>query len=130
VSDASSDLKMTDYSLVAMQWLYFEEPAAPKPFVGERHRSASKRTYITEDLLEDRFRFAALLSTLLAMDDQDPSLQYWPNHRLKILIPTWTVLIISTLFVVWRVVYGLRNSRRFMLSDYLLIIATVSNIAN
>jgi hypothetical protein len=84
--------------------------------------------YIAEDVLEDRFRFAALISALLTMDDQDASLQQWPNHRLKILIPTWTVLIISTLFVIWRVVYGLRSSRRFMLSDYLLIVATVSNI--
>jgi hypothetical protein len=53
--------------------------------------------------------------------------QEWPNKRLTILIPTWILMIISTMFVVWRVVYGLMNSRRFMLSDYLLIIATVSN---
>jgi hypothetical protein len=86
--------------------------------------------YITEDLLEYRFPFAGLLSALLTMDDQDASLQHWPNHRLKILIPTWTVLTISTLFVTWRVVYGLRNSRRFMVSDYLLIVATVSNVTN
>jgi uncharacterized membrane protein YqjE len=43
------------------------------------------------------------------MVEQDASLEHWPNQRLKILIPTWTVLIISTLFVIWRVVYGLRN---------------------
>jgi hypothetical protein len=61
------------------------------------------------------------------MANTDSALQDWPNQRLKILIPTWTVLIISTAFVIWRVLYGLRNARRFMLSDYLLIAATVSN---
>jgi hypothetical protein len=64
------------------------------------------------------------------MVEQDASLEHWPNQRLKILIPTWTVLIISTLFVIWRVVYGLRNARKFMLSDYLLIAATVSSPSN
>jgi hypothetical protein len=91
------------------------------------------RIYITgyvrriEGLLEDRFRFAGLQPNASpAMADQDASPQEWPNQHLKILIPTWTVVFISTVFVVWRVVYGLRNGRRFMLSDYLLIIATVS----
>ncbi|EAT83083.2 hypothetical protein SNOG_09818 [Parastagonospora nodorum SN15] len=54
----------------------------------------------------------------------DVAPQEWPNQRLKILIPSWTLMIISTIFVIWRVVYGLMKSRRFMLSDYLLIIAT------
>lgn len=58
------------------------------------------------------------------MSDTVP--QEWPNQRLKILIPTWTLMIISTMFVIWRIAYGLMQSRRFMLSDYLLIIATVS----
>lgn len=51
--------------------------------------------------------------------------QEWPNERLRVLIPTWTLLIISNAFVVWRVVYGLMKARRFMLSDYLLILASV-----
>jgi hypothetical protein len=74
------------------------------------------------------FHFLCLARVLIAqptMADVVP--QEWPNQRLKILIPTWVLMIISTMFVVWRVVYGLMNSRRFMLSDYLLIIATVSN---
>lgn len=50
----------------------------------------------------------------------------WPNERLKILIPTWSLLIISNLFVLWRVVYGFMKGRGFMLSDYLLILAAVS----
>jgi hypothetical protein len=60
------------------------------------------------------------------MADND-TVQEWPDQRLKILIPAWTLMIISSMFLVWRVVYGLQKSRRFMLSDYLLIIATVSD---
>jgi len=51
--------------------------------------------------------------------------QDWPNERLKILIPTWILCIISTGFVLWRIVYGLMQKRKFMTADYLLIIATV-----
>lgn len=53
-----------------------------------------------------------------------------PNDRLKVLVPAWTLMIISTAFLVWRVVYGFMNGRKFMLCDYLLIIATVSCIPN
>jgi hypothetical protein len=60
------------------------------------------------------------------MADNVASEQQWPNQRLKLLIPTWTLLIISTMFLVWRVVYGLMKGRRFMASDCLLIIAGVS----
>jgi hypothetical protein len=60
------------------------------------------------------------------MDASETLPQEWPNQRLKILIPCWVLLIISTFFVVWRVVYGIMQSRRFLLCDYLLIIATVS----
>jgi hypothetical protein len=51
--------------------------------------------------------------------------QEWPDERLKVLVPVWTLTLISTAFLVWRVVYGLR-SRKFIICDYLLIIATVS----
>lgn len=54
--------------------------------------------------------------------------QEWPNQRLKIMVPTWTLMIISTAFLVWRVVYGIMQRRRFMIADYLLIIATCLNI--
>ncbi|CAN9202843.1 unnamed protein product [Alternaria alternata] len=54
--------------------------------------------------------------------------QEWPDERLKVLIPVWTLTLISTAFLVWRVVYGLR-SRKFIICDYLLIIATGLNIA-
>ncbi|RYN23849.1 hypothetical protein AA0113_g2861 [Alternaria arborescens] len=53
--------------------------------------------------------------------------QEWPDERLKVLIPVWTLTLISTAFLVWRVVYGLR-SRKFIICDYLLIIATALNI--
>ncbi|KAB2102171.1 hypothetical protein AG0111_0g9542 [Alternaria gaisen] len=54
--------------------------------------------------------------------------QEWPDERLKVLIPVWTLTLISTAFLVWRVVYGLR-SRKFIICDYLLIIATALNIS-
>ena len=50
------------------------------------------------------------------------------NERIKVLVPAWTLMIISTAFLVWRVVYGFMNGRKFMLCDHLLIIATVSFI--
>ncbi|KAF9691253.1 hypothetical protein EKO04_010923 [Ascochyta lentis] len=62
------------------------------------------------------------------MDSDLGSLQQWPDQRLRIMIPTWTLLILSTTFLVWRVVYGLKQKRPFMVSDYLLIIAAALNI--
>ena len=52
----------------------------------------------------------------------------WPNERIKILVPAWTLMIISTAFLVWRVVYGFMHGRKFMICDYLLIIATVGSV--
>lgn len=52
--------------------------------------------------------------------------QEWPNQRLKVMIPMWTLLALSTIFLAWRIAYGFAQRRRFMLSDYLLIIAAVS----
>ncbi|CAO2649879.1 Nn.00g011710.m01.CDS01 [Neocucurbitaria sp. VM-36] len=60
------------------------------------------------------------------MADETP--QEWPNQRLKILIPTWTLLFISTGFLIWRVVYGVMQKRKFMICDYLLITATALNV--
>jgi hypothetical protein len=54
--------------------------------------------------------------------------QDWPNERIKILVPAWTLLIISSAFLLWRVVYGFMHGRKFMICDYLLIIATVGFI--
>ncbi|KAJ6285827.1 hypothetical protein J3E71DRAFT_210178 [Bipolaris maydis] len=58
----------------------------------------------------------------------DPVTQQWPNRRLEILIPMWSMTLIATVFLVWRVVYGFSQSRRFMTSDYLLIIAGALSI--
>ena len=60
------------------------------------------------------------------MDPTSAAAQDWPNHRLKILVPGWTLMILSSIFLTWRVIYGLRQGRKFMLCDYLLIIAAVS----
>ncbi|UPX19997.1 uncharacterized protein EKO05_0010244 [Ascochyta rabiei] len=62
------------------------------------------------------------------MDNILAASQSWPDQRLRIMIPTWTLLIISTVFLVWRGVYGVVQKRRFMASDYLLIIAAALNI--
>jgi hypothetical protein len=59
------------------------------------------------------------------MDPGDSAPQDWPNERVKILVPAWTLMIISSAFLVWRVVYGFMHGRKFMICDYLLIIATV-----
>ncbi|KAJ8110992.1 hypothetical protein OPT61_g6303 [Boeremia exigua] len=63
------------------------------------------------------------------MDTTSFEQQGWPNQRIKILIPSWTLMIISTAFLVWRVVYGFKQGRKFMVCDYLLIIATLMNIS-
>jgi hypothetical protein len=55
----------------------------------------------------------------------DTTTQEWPDQRLKILVPGMILMIISTFFVIWRVVYGIKGGRSFMICDYLLIIATV-----
>ncbi|KAF1846285.1 uncharacterized protein K460DRAFT_339379 [Cucurbitaria berberidis CBS 394.84] len=59
----------------------------------------------------------------------DAAPQEWPNHAVKILVPSYALMILSTGFVVWRIVYGVMQSRKFMACDYMLIIATALNIA-
>jgi hypothetical protein len=61
------------------------------------------------------------------MDPRSAAVQDWPNHALKILVPEWTLMIISSIFLTWRVIYGLQQGRKFMSCDYLLIIAAVSS---
>ncbi|KAF2622398.1 hypothetical protein BU25DRAFT_402772 [Macroventuria anomochaeta] len=63
------------------------------------------------------------------MDTTGSAQQDWPNERIKILVPAWTLMIISTAFLVWRVVYGFIHGRKFMICDHLLIIATLLNIS-
>jgi hypothetical protein len=55
----------------------------------------------------------------------DGAQQDWPNQRYRILVPTTTLAIIASLFLGWRCVYGLRNGRKFMVHDYLLITSWV-----
>ncbi|KAJ4357101.1 hypothetical protein N0V95_002757 [Ascochyta clinopodiicola] len=62
------------------------------------------------------------------MDNPGPATQDLANHGLKVLVPAWTLMIISTMFLMWRVVYGLMHGRKFMVCDYMLIIATLLNI--
>lgn len=52
--------------------------------------------------------------------------QDWPNRRHEILGSTAPIAFISTGFVIWRVVYGIRGKRKLLICDYLLIVAAVS----
>ncbi|KAF3035829.1 hypothetical protein E8E12_006436 [Didymella heteroderae] len=58
----------------------------------------------------------------------DPAAQEWPNHRLKVMVPMWSLLTVSTCFLVWRIAYGIKSRRRFLVCDYLLIVACCLNI--
>ena len=62
------------------------------------------------------------------MDTPGTAQQDWPNERIKVLVPAWTLMIVSTAFLVWRVVYGYMHGRKFLVCDYLLIIATVGSV--
>jgi len=57
-------------------------------------------------------------------DAQHP--QHWPDRRVGILAATVPICIISSLVLIWRVVYGIKTKRKLMLCDYLLVIAAVS----
>ncbi|CAE7022809.1 hypothetical protein PTTW11_03486 [Pyrenophora teres f. teres] len=54
----------------------------------------------------------------------------WPNRKMEILAPTTTLCVISTLFFIWRVAYGIKSKRRILIYDYLLTVAAVLNIAS
>lgn len=56
----------------------------------------------------------------------DTQQQEWPNRNLEILIPTTTLCVLSSLVLIWRLVYGVKQNRKLMLCDYLLILAAVS----
>ncbi|KAL6708788.1 hypothetical protein ACN47E_002484 [Coniothyrium glycines] len=58
----------------------------------------------------------------------DSTGQAFPDHRLKAMVPMWTLSIISTAFLLWRIAYGISSRRRFLVCDYLLIIACCLNI--
>jgi hypothetical protein len=60
----------------------------------------------------------------------DPAAQEWPNHRLKVMVPMWSLLTVSTAFLVWRIAYGIKSRRRFLVCDYLLIVACVSVLSS
>ncbi|KAF1931902.1 uncharacterized protein M421DRAFT_55219 [Didymella exigua CBS 183.55] len=59
----------------------------------------------------------------------EPATQEWPDHRLKVMVPIWSLLTVSTAFLVWRIAYGIKSGRRFLACDYLLIVACCLNIA-
>lgn len=56
----------------------------------------------------------------------DSGQQQWPNRRDEILGSTVPICIIATVFLIWRVVYGILSKRKLLLCDYLLVIAAVS----
>ncbi|KAF2708442.1 hypothetical protein K504DRAFT_535041 [Pleomassaria siparia CBS 279.74] len=54
--------------------------------------------------------------------------QEWPNRGLEIILSTTIVCVLSTLLLIWRIVYGLMQKRRLLLCDYLLVVATMMNV--
>ncbi|KAF2791288.1 hypothetical protein K505DRAFT_363963 [Melanomma pulvis-pyrius CBS 109.77] len=60
----------------------------------------------------------------------DPTQQEWPNQGAKVLVPTTVLMIFATIFLTWRLVYGYFQGRKFLLCDYLLIIANALNITD
>jgi hypothetical protein len=52
--------------------------------------------------------------------------QEWPNRRNEILGSTLSIGFLSTIMLVWRVVYAIRNKRKLLFCDYLLVMAGVS----
>ncbi|KAF2015173.1 hypothetical protein BU24DRAFT_424060 [Aaosphaeria arxii CBS 175.79] len=60
----------------------------------------------------------------------DPMQQDWPDERLRILVPCTLLMVIAQIFLTWRVIYGFKAGRRFLVCDYLLILAQLLNINN
>ncbi|KAF3053903.1 hypothetical protein E8E11_011757 [Didymella keratinophila] len=53
--------------------------------------------------------------------------QQWPNRRNEILGTTISVGILSTIVLIWRVIYAVQNKRKLLFCDYLLILAGALN---
>lgn len=51
--------------------------------------------------------------------------QEWPDRRSEILGTTISVGILSTIVLIWRVVYAIQQKRKLLFCDYLLILAGV-----
>ncbi|USP75149.1 hypothetical protein yc1106_02423 [Curvularia clavata] len=54
----------------------------------------------------------------------------WPHRRVTILAPNTALVIISTLFAMWRVIYGIKTKRKGIICDVLLSVAVILNIAS
>lgn len=53
------------------------------------------------------------------------SQQEWPDRKHEILGSTLSIGFLSTIMLIWRVVYAMMNKRKLLLCDYLLILAGV-----
>ena len=51
--------------------------------------------------------------------------QEWPNRRNEILGSTVSIGLLSTIMLIWRVAYAIKNKRKLLFCDYLLVIAWV-----
>lgn len=56
-------------------------------------------------------------------DAQAP--QEWPDRRHEILGSTLSIGFLSTFMLIWRVAYAIKNKRKLLFCDYLLILAGV-----
>ncbi|KAJ8113398.1 hypothetical protein OPT61_g4462 [Boeremia exigua] len=55
--------------------------------------------------------------------------QEWPDRRFEILWSTISIGVLSTLMLIWRVIYAVMNKRKLLFCDYLLILAGLMNVA-
>ncbi|KAJ4301340.1 hypothetical protein N0V90_003432 [Kalmusia sp. IMI 367209] len=53
----------------------------------------------------------------------------WPNRGPEILGSSLSICILSTMILIWRIVYGVKSKRKILICDYLLIVAALLNIA-
>ncbi|KAJ4990126.1 integral membrane protein [Stagonosporopsis vannaccii] len=54
--------------------------------------------------------------------------QAWPNRKHEILGSTISIGVLSTLMLIWRVMYAIMNKRKLLFCDYLLILAGIMNV--
>jgi hypothetical protein len=55
-----------------------------------------------------------------------PPEQKGDDRGLEILLSTVIIAALSTLILIWRIVYGVKTKRKLLLCDYLLVISAVS----
>lgn len=58
-----------------------------------------------------------------------PPKQNDENRGLEVLLSTVIIAVLSTIILIWRIVYGIKTKRKLLLCDYLLVISAVSRFS-